>query len=126
MKNSIIGKKKSIMCQGLADTHARYAQFRIKNSLLDGIMSRYPQNAFTVVSVDNLDFIHSFARVYCGKQQLSWHGTTMQIVQPQPTALTDNCVLDRQTETHAEPTTNSDTCLCHEQEQSVLLRPLVK
>ena len=99
-----------------ADTHARYVQFRIKNSLLEGIMSRYPQNAFTVVSVDNLDFIHSFARVYCGKQQLSWHGTTMQIVQPQPTALTDNCVLDRQTETHAEPTTNSDTCLCREQE----------
>ena len=77
-------------------------------------MTGYPQNAFTLVSVDNLDYIHSYARVYCGKQQSSWHGTTMQIVQPQPTGLVDTCILSRETETHAEITVDSDTCLHHE------------
>jgi len=45
-------------------------------------MSGYPQDAFTLVSADNLDFVHGHARVYCGKQQRSWHGTTVQVVQP--------------------------------------------
>ena len=36
------------------------------------------------VSADNLDFLHSFARVFCGNQKSSWHGTTVQVVQPLP------------------------------------------
>ena len=28
-------------------------------------MSGYPQDAFTLVSADNLDFVHGHARVYC-------------------------------------------------------------
>ena len=42
------------------------------------------KDAFTVVSADNLDFFHSFIRVFCGKQTSSWHGTTLQVVQPLP------------------------------------------
>ena len=38
-----------------------------KKSLKDGAMSEYPQHAFTLVSIDNLDFIRGHARVYCGK-----------------------------------------------------------
>ena len=55
-------------------------------------MSEYPSTAFTVVSADNLDFLHSYARVYSGNQQLSWHGTTIQVVQPQSSLLTDSSV----------------------------------
>ena len=44
------------------------------------------------LSADNLDFLHSYARVYSGNQQLSWHGTTIQAVQPQPSVLTDSYV----------------------------------
>ena len=72
-------------------------------------MSDYPQDAFTLVSIDNLDFIHGHARVYCGKQQLSWHGTTVQIVQPQPTHLTDPSIVTIATRTNTEATANSDT-----------------
>ena len=48
--------------------------------MLDG----HPSEAFDMVTIDNLDFIHSFARIYSGKLQLSWHGTTIQIVIPRP------------------------------------------
>ena len=68
-------------------THARYVQYRVKRSV----------DAFTLVSVDNLDFVHSHARVYCGKQQSSWHGTTVQVVQLQPTRLVDTCSPSRLT-----------------------------
>ena len=93
------------------DTHARYVQYRIKKSLKDGAMSGFPQDSFTVASVDNIDYVHSYARVYCGKQQSSWHGTTIQIVQPQPTVL-----IDRETRTQAETTTCSDTYTPNEPE----------
>lgn len=71
------------------DTHERYIQYRVEKRMKEGPMADYPQNSFMIVSADNLDFVHSFARVYSGKQQSSWHGTTMQVVQPQPLGLTD-------------------------------------
>ena len=54
-----------------ADTHARYVQHRVEKSKEEGTMCGYPDNAFTIASADNLDFVHSHARVYCGKQQSS-------------------------------------------------------
>ena len=94
------------------DTHARYVQHRVKRTQEEGVMSLYPQNAFTVVSADNLDFVHSHARVYCGKQQSSWHGTTVQVVQPKPLTLLDTSQNITDTNrvpisvTQAEATTN--------------------
>ena len=41
-------------------------------------------SAMMVVSADNIDFMHRYAHNYCGRQSTSWHGTTVQIVQPQP------------------------------------------
>ena len=38
----------------------------------------------TVISADNLDYLHSYARVFKGTQKSSWHGTTVQLVQPLP------------------------------------------
>lgn len=45
------------------DTHARYVQYRIKKITEEGPMSGYPEKAFTVVSTDNLDYVHSYAQV---------------------------------------------------------------
>ena len=98
-----------------ADKHARYVTKRVEKQKEEGIMSAYPECAFTIASTDNLDFLHSYARVYCGKQQSSWHGTTVQLVQPQPSKLVDSPippitqVLEREIATCVEPTRASNT-----------------
>ena len=71
------------------ETHARYLQYRVKKRMAEGPMAGFPNDAFMIASADNLDFVHSHARVYCGKQQSSWHETTVQITQPQPTSNVD-------------------------------------
>ena len=44
----------------------------------------WPHSLITLSCLCHLDFIHGYARVYCGEQQSSWHGTTIQIIHPQP------------------------------------------
>ena len=66
-----------------ADTLARFIQH--KRTISEQHQFRHLSNdAFTVVSADNLDFLYSFARVFCGNQKSSWHGTTIQVAQPLP------------------------------------------
>ena len=72
-----------------ADTLARAIQFRVAEREEKGPRYKYSPTAFTIVSIDNIDFLHSYARVFCGDQKRSWHGTTIQIVQPQPENLHD-------------------------------------
>ena len=48
-------------------------------------MSKYlNEDSFTVVSIDNIDFLHSYARVCKGLSRSSWNGTSIQVVQPKP------------------------------------------
>ncbi len=54
-----------------SETALRYVQHRIEKRATEGVMT----------SADH------YARAYCGKQQLSWHGTTVQIAQPKPLTL---------------------------------------
>ena len=68
------------------DTHARFIQYRVQKIMKEGPMATYPQDLF-MLSAENLDFVHSFAQVFSGKQQSSWNGTTVQVVQPQPLGL---------------------------------------
>ena len=86
-----------------ADNHNKYVIERVEKRRQCGVLSAYPENSFSVVSVDNLDFIHSYARVYCGKQQNSWHGTTVQIVQPQPQNLLESTLHSREPERYDGP-----------------------
>ena len=47
-----------------------------------------------MASLDNIDFLWSYAAVYCGDQLCSWHGTTIQVIQPKPTTSNDECLSD--------------------------------
>ncbi len=62
-----------------ADTLARSIQYRVRER-----EQECSPDTLTVISADNIDFLHSYARVFCGKQTSSWHGTTVQAVQPKP------------------------------------------
>ena len=66
-----------------ADTLSRFVQYKASTFSKNKLKSLSP-DSFTVVSADNIDFMHSFARVLCGSQTSSWHGTTVQAIQPLP------------------------------------------
>ena len=74
-------------CTSSADTHDRlvtkYAEARRQKDVWDEI----PKEAFTIATVDNFDILKSYSAVYCGAQNRSYHGTTIQFVQPDPSIL---------------------------------------
>ena len=74
-------------CASFADTHDRYitqyAMVQCQSTIWDDI----PNNVFTISSVDHFDMLQSYTAVYCGDQQWSYHGTTLQLVQPNPNSL---------------------------------------
>ena len=63
------------------DTHARYVDHVVRHS--DNTHD-IDLSDTVVATLDNLDFLQSNAAVYCGDQHRSWHGTTVQILQPKP------------------------------------------
>ena len=91
-----------------ADTLARFVQLK-RTASDQHHFKQLSKDAFTLVSADNLDFMHSFARVFCGHQTSSWHGTTVQVAQPLPSlSLAEN-------DTMAEgciASTSADNTLC--------------
>ena len=66
-----------------SDTLARFVQFK-RTAFDQHHFKHLSKDAFTLASADNLDFMHSFARVFCGHQTSSWHGTTVQVAQTLP------------------------------------------
>ena len=64
------------------ETHKRHVQHVVGQTMSKGPLSQLNLELFTIASVDNIDFSQSHAYVYSGSQARSWHGTTIQVVQP--------------------------------------------
>ena len=68
------------LCVSL-DTLSRHIQTTISTVQKDSLLQGLDPSNITVFTVDNIDYLHSYAKVFCGNQKLSYHGTTIQAVQ---------------------------------------------
>ena len=66
-----------------SDTLSRFIQYQV-NALKHKNDNPLELEGFTIVSADNIDFLHSYASIFCGNQASSWHSTTIQAGQPLP------------------------------------------
>ena len=70
------------------DTLLRRIRGTVQHITRHGLLHGMNYSCLTVFTMDNIDFLHSYAQVFSGNQQLSWHGTTIQAVQCKPSACT--------------------------------------
>lgn len=73
-----------------SDTLARCIQHRVTERETKGPEQECSRDSITFILADNIDFLHSYAQVFCGNQSSSWHGTTVQAVQPSPSLKLDS------------------------------------
>jgi hypothetical protein len=81
--------------------HTAIAAERIEH----GIESFITANTLSIVSIDNIDILQPWTIVSCMIPSCSWHGTSIQCVQPQPSTIT----LQRNNSTTTHPSANELT-----------------
>ena len=92
------------------DTLARSIQHYVSKRNTRGPERDCKPTTLTIISADNIDFMHSYAKVFCGNQVSSWHGTTVQAVQPIP-SLCEECPTTPVSGSMTTQHNNVDMCL---------------
>ena len=105
---------KSVGAIASLDTLQRHVQLYNEKKCKRGVLSELNMENFTVVSVNNINFLQRHAYVYCGDQSHSRHSTTVQAVQPTQsmvydTEMENSSVLQRKQTTHPTPKNSPST-----------------
>ena len=66
------------------DTHQHLATQVVKERISQGILPHIEEKALSIVSVDNIDILQPHAFVSSTDATRSWHGTSVQCMQPLP------------------------------------------
>ena len=74
---SVLNKLGAVASSETLDRHTMRVSTQCK---MDGLLKDLDTSTFTVATTD---FLQSHASVYSGSQHRSWHGTSVQVVQPQ-------------------------------------------
>ena len=69
-------------CTSSPGTHDRFVTYHAEENRKKTVWDKLLKNVFTIASVDNFDILQSHSAVFCGDQNRSYHGTTIQLVQP--------------------------------------------
>ena len=69
------------------DTHDRMATLVVTQRINKGILNELVFNTLTIASIDNIDILQRHAMVPSAQTKCSWHGTSVQCVQPTPTSV---------------------------------------
>lgn len=68
------------------EAHKKLMDSVVEKREKNGMENELVKNALNIVSIDNIDLRQPGAQVYHSVQHRSWHGTTVQCVQPRPTS----------------------------------------
>ena len=71
-------------CVSSPDTHDQFVTLNAEDQLHHKVWTKIPPNIFTVASVDNFNILQTHSAIYHGTDQRGFHGTTIQLVQPNP------------------------------------------
>ena len=69
------------------DTHDRIATCAVKDRISKEIQSELAPRTLTISSIDNIDIMQRHAMVSTAQSKRSWHGTSVQCVQPMPKSI---------------------------------------
>ena len=77
---SVLNKLGAVASMETLDRHIMRVSVQRK---MEGLLKELDSSTFTVATTDNIDFLQSHASVYSGSQHRSWHGISVQVIQPQ-------------------------------------------
>ena len=69
------------------DTHDLIATYAVKERITKGIHSELVPSTLTISSIDNMDILQHHTIVSTVQSKRSWHGTSVQCVQPMPKSI---------------------------------------